>query len=182
MIYLIGGAPRVGKSILCQQLAATLKIGWISTDLLVQVLLVQNTEGIKHEWDANRQAIAANAEWFFPYLDRFIWGVGSMAERYVIEGVGFLPVHVQRLSSQYAIRSVFLGCTQMTLETFDQFPGHSPGYSLLSEEKRRQIVEDVPRWSAFIKEEAERFDYGYVDMADDFPRRLAEAEIILIDG
>jgi 2-phosphoglycerate kinase len=34
MIYLIGGAPRVGKSILSQQLAAKLNIGWILTNLL----------------------------------------------------------------------------------------------------------------------------------------------------
>ena len=34
MIYFVGGAPRVGKSILCQQIAAKLAIGWISTDLL----------------------------------------------------------------------------------------------------------------------------------------------------
>jgi 2-phosphoglycerate kinase len=34
MIYLIGGAPRVGKSTLCQQVSAKLGIGWISTDLL----------------------------------------------------------------------------------------------------------------------------------------------------
>jgi 2-phosphoglycerate kinase len=47
MIYLIGGAPRVGKSVLCQQVAAKLKIGWISTDLLMEVLRAKNAEGIK---------------------------------------------------------------------------------------------------------------------------------------
>jgi hypothetical protein len=36
MIYLIGGAPSVGKRILCQQLPAALGIGWISTDLLLE--------------------------------------------------------------------------------------------------------------------------------------------------
>jgi 2-phosphoglycerate kinase len=40
MIYLIGGAPRVGKSILSQRTAARLRIGWISTDLLADMLRV----------------------------------------------------------------------------------------------------------------------------------------------
>jgi hypothetical protein len=44
---------------------------------------------------------------------------------------------------------------------------------------RRQIVEDVPRWSAFIRQEADRFGYTYVDMVSDFPQRLAEAEMVL---
>jgi hypothetical protein len=159
MIYLIGGAPRVGKSILCQQFAAKLNVGWISTDLLMEVLRVKNDKGSKATWNATPEAITARAEWFFPCLERFIWGVSSMAESYVIEGVDFLPAQVDHLSSQYPIRSIFLGCSQMTLEAFDRFPGHSPGYSMLPEESRRQIVQDVPRWSAFIQQEAEHFGY-----------------------
>jgi adenylate kinase family enzyme len=72
MIYLIGGAPRSGKSLLCQQIASKQKIGWISTDLLVELLRVHNEVGVKTEWNAAPEAIAANAEWFFPYLARFV--------------------------------------------------------------------------------------------------------------
>jgi hypothetical protein len=182
MIYFIGGAPRVGKSILCQQVASKMKIGWISTDLLMEVLRAQNASGIKSAWNATQEAIVAKAEWFFPYLERFVWGVNSMADSYVIEGVDFLPAQVQRLSSQYPIRSVFLGCRQMTLEKFDQFPGRSPGYSFLPDEIRRQIAEDVPQWSAFIQQEADHFGYRYVDMANDFDEALAKAETILTTG
>ncbi len=179
MIYLIGGAPRAGKSILCQQVSAKLKVGWISTDLLVELLRLKKEEGVKVEWDATPEAIRTDAEWFFPYLERFIWGVSSLAEKYVIEGVGFLPAQVLQFSTQYQIRSVFLGCSQMTLGTFDQFPGRSPGYSHLPEEMRRQIVRDVPLWSEFIRQEAERFGYPYRDMIGDFPQHLDEAEAML---
>ena len=37
MLYLVGGAPRAGKSILGQQISAKLKIGWVSTDLLMKL-------------------------------------------------------------------------------------------------------------------------------------------------
>jgi 2-phosphoglycerate kinase len=179
MIYLIGGAPRAGKSILCQQVSANLKVGWISTDLLIELLRVKNEAGIKVEWNAAPGAITAAAEWFFPYLERFIWGASSLAENYVIDGVDFLPAQVAQLSTQYPIHSVFLGCSQMTLETFDQFPGRSRGYSSLPEEMRRQIVQDVPRWSDFIRREAERFGLPYFDMIGDFAQRLNEAEAVL---
>jgi len=178
MIYLIGGAPRAGKSVLCQQLAAKLKIGWISTDVLIDMLRVNN-EGLKSEWNAAPEAIAADAEWFFPYLERFVRGVNALAENYLVEGVDFLPAQVARLMPDYPIRAVFIGCSGMTLERFDQFPGHSPGYSRLPEAMRRQFAQDIPRWSAFIQQEAQRFGYPYVDMSDDFSARLIEAEKML---
>lgn len=179
MIYLIGGAPRIGKTILSQRLCTTLKVGWTSTDLLLDLLRFANVPGRKTKWDAAPEAITANAEWFFPYLERFIWGVVSMTDEYVIEGVDFLPAQVAQLSTKYAVRAVFLGCSRMTLESFMQFPGRSKGYTNLPEELRRRIVEDVPRWSEFVRQEAERFGYVYIDMADDFSQRLAEAERML---
>ncbi len=182
MIYLIGGAPRTGKSILAQRLCATLNVGWISTDLMMELLRVSNTNGVKVEWNATSEAITANAEWFFLYLERFIWGVNSLADHYVIEGVDFLPAQVAQFSTQYQVRVVFLGCSRMTFEDLTQFPGRSRGYRNLPESLRRQIAEDVPRWSAFIRQEAERFEYRYVDIVNDFPQRLAEAEMLLING
>lgn len=179
MIYLIGGAPRVGKSILCQQVASRLNIGWISTDLLMNLLKVRDDHGMKTEWNAAPDAIISSAEKFFPYLERFVWGVSSMAESYVIEGVDFLPTQVRELSKQFQIRSIFIGCSEMTLERFDQFPGRSVGYSFLPEEMRLQIVHDIPLWSEFIRQEANRFGYPYVDMTGDFPLRLHEAETLL---
>jgi hypothetical protein len=182
MIYLIGGAPRAGKSILGQRLCATLKVGWISTDLLMELLRVSKTAGVKSTWDATPEAIKANAEWFFPYLERFIWSAVSLVDNYVIEGVDFLPAQVAQLSALYSIRAVFLGCSRMTLESLDQFPGRSKGYGGLPEGIRRQIAEDVPRWSAFIRQEADRFGYSYIDMVSDFSLRIDEAEIALTAG
>jgi hypothetical protein len=182
MIYLVGGAPRAGKSILGQQISAKLQIGWISTDLLMELLRVKKEEGVKVEWNADPRAIRAAAEWFYPYLERFTWGVSSLSENYLIEGVDFLPVQVARLAAQYPLRAVFLGRSNMTLEQFDQFPGRSRGYAGLPDAMRRRIVQDVPLWSEFVRGEAERTGYPYIDMSDDFPTRLSEAEALLTAG
>ena len=180
MIYLIGGAPRVGKSVLTQQLAKDLGIGWISTDLLMTVLHMKNESGIKTEWDASPSAITAAANWFFPYLERFIWGVNSMTDDYIIEGVDFLPEHVMQLVNQYQIRAVFLGHSQMDLQIFDKFPGRSRGYAGLPEEMRQQFAQDVPLWSQFIQQERERFGLPYFDMSGDFDQRLREVESVIM--
>ena len=176
MIYLIGGAPRTGKSILGQQFAAKQKISWISTDLLMELLRVKGDEGVKTKWDAAPQAIETNAEWFYPYLERFIWGISAHVDGYVIEGVDFLPKQVTQLAAEYHIRTVFLGCSKMTIDQFDQYPGKSPGYAKLPIEMRQQIVRDIPRWSEFIQREASKNGYPYVDIADGFRSRIAEAE------
>ena len=55
----------------------------------------------------------------------------------------------------------------MTLQAFDQFPGRSRGYGHLPDEVRRQIVRDVPLWSEFIRQEAERAGCPYMNV-DDF--------------
>ena len=182
MIYLIGGAPRAGKTILVQQLAETLGIGWISTDILQDLLRFNNHGDTKVEWNGTPEAIVAKAENFFPYLERFVWGANSLSDNYAVEGVDFLPAHVIQLSMRYPIRSVFLGCSDMTLERFDQFPGRSRGYAGLPMDMRRQIVHDVPLWSDFIRQEAEKFGFAYVDMSDDFPSRLNEVEAFLVKG
>jgi adenylate kinase family enzyme len=66
MIYLIGGAPRAGKSILAQSLAAKRNIGWVSTDLLIDLLRLKGDEGAKANWNAAPEAIGEAAKWFFP--------------------------------------------------------------------------------------------------------------------
>lgn len=180
MVYLIGGAPRVGKSVLCQQFAAKRGVGWISTDLLVDQLRVMGVEGVKSEWNATPDAIIRDAAWFFPCFERFVWGANSMADDYVIEGVDFLPAHVKQLEKQFAIHAMFMGLSHMTLAQFDQFPGRSRGYKELPEQMRRKFAHDVPLWSAFIQQECARHDCRYINMAGDFAQRLQEAESMLM--
>ena len=100
----------------------------------------------------------------------------------MIEGVDFLPKQITQFSTKYDIRSVFLGCTQMIFERFDQYHGHTPGYASLPEEMRRQFLNDIPLWSEFIQQEARRFDQPYIDMSDGFQSRRNEAGQLLISS
>ena len=181
MIYLVGGAPRAGKTLLGQRVAAKLKIGWMSTDILEYMLRVSQVAGQKTEWNADPEAISDGARWFYPYLDQFIFGIRSSAESYLIDGVDFLPEQVAKLSARYPIRAVFMGCSQMTLERLDRFPGRSKGYAGLPDDLRQRIAQDVPLWSEFIRQEAIHSGYPYVDTGGNFEASLAEAEALLIN-
>ena len=175
MLYMVGGAPRAGKSLLGQQVAARLRVGWVATDVLQSLLKEQGAAS----WDATPEAIAATADSFLPHLERFIWGISSLADDYLIEGVHFLPKQVAALSSQYPVRSVFLGRSRLDLAQLDEFPGRSRGYASLPLEIRRQIVADVPPWSDFVAQQAGAFGCRYVDTSDDFVSRMMEAELFL---
>lgn len=175
MIYLIGGAPRAGKSILGQRLAAEWGIGWVATDVLRSLLKDESVAG----WNASAEAISATAEWFFPHLQRFIWGISSLADDYLIEGVHLLPKQTVALASQYQVRALFLGRSRLSLAQFDEFPGRSRGYASLPLETRQQITQDVPRWSEFVARQASIFGCRYIDTSDDFASRLKEAELFL---
>ncbi len=180
MIYLIGGAPRSGKSTLCQQFARQNGFGWISTDL-VKELMREASVKLPDRWDANPDAITHTCDVFLPYLERFMKGVASMAENYVIEGVDFLPGQIGALDERIELSAVFLGRSRMTLEQVNQFPGKSPGYAALPEALRRQIANDVPAWSDWIAAQANDSGYPYVDMAlGDFASRLEEASAVLV--
>ncbi|MEZ5558633.1 MAG: hypothetical protein R3E86_08850 [Pseudomonadales bacterium] len=179
MIYFIGGAARTGKSTLCQRFAASKGFGWISTDLISELLREAGTK-MPDAWDARPESISERCEKFFPFLERFVVGANSMTNDYVIEGVDFLPRHLTALEDRVSVNGVFLGRSEMTLETIRKFHGKSPGYSALSEDTCRQIVADVPLWSSWIESEAKELGYSYIDMSGhDFIGQLGQALSIL---
>jgi hypothetical protein len=72
LIQLIGGAPRVGKTLLAERVAQDLHASWISTDVLSTVIRVGVPDLTLIDW-GNVDTIAAHTERFLPYLERFIW-------------------------------------------------------------------------------------------------------------
>ncbi len=118
MIYLIGGSPRSGKSILSRQLAKKLNIGYISTDNLRPVIIKyfsRRQQALKFPFI--KMFDSTEVEKFFQKYDgesqlkadliesRTIWpGVRSLIDHliacrmdYVIEGVHLLPNYINRL-------------------------------------------------------------------------------------
>ena len=104
-----------------------------------------------------------------------------MSDSYVIEGVGCLPADRAPFRAVSATRFI-PGVFQNDTGFIDRFPGRSLGYSGLPTGIWIRFAQDIPHWSAYVRQEAERFGCAYMDMSDDFPARLLDAEAFLVDN
>lgn len=129
MIYLIGGSPRGGKSILSKKLSKTLNIPYISTDNLMLVVLpyFKGKERYKNFPNLKMFDLTAIDKFFQLYSGqemlkadikeaKSIWpGIKSLIDHlitckvdYIIEGVHLLPSLVKQFKSDKNIKIAFL--------------------------------------------------------------------------
>jgi 2-phosphoglycerate kinase len=129
MIYLIGGSPRSGKSILSRKLSKKLNIPYISTDNLKFVVMpyFKGKEKLKcfpiekmldfaafdkyYENYTGQEMLSANiteAKSMWPGIKSLILYLRACEMDYIIEGVHLLPNLLTRLSNDKNIKVVFL--------------------------------------------------------------------------
>jgi hypothetical protein len=100
VLYLVGGPPRVGKSVLAERLLRADGIPWLPTDVIRTVL-----RRVLPDLDAADQDpvdAARLAEVMYPHIEQAA-GVGAEdAEQFLIEGFGLSPSHPARLQAALA--------------------------------------------------------------------------------
>ena len=168
----------MGKTLLAERVAQALGASWISTDVL-RVVVEVGVPDLSHlDW-GKVDAIATHTQRFLPYLERFIWGVTSLRAPYVIEGVDFLPEQAAHLAQGFAIRSVFLGDSEMTAARLQAHLGRQPWLAGTAPEQFRKMAEHIVDHTKLVKRECTRLGLDFVDMAGDFDQRLREAAALL---
>lgn len=168
----------MGKTLLAERVARDLGASWISTDVL-RVVIEVGVPNLGHVDWGKVNAIAVHTERFLPYLERFIWGVTSLGAPYVIEGVDFLPEQATHLAQSFAIRSVFLGDSEMTAGRLQAHLGRQPWLAGTAPDEFRQMAEHIVDHTKLVKRECTRFGIDFVDMAGGFDQRLREAAALL---
>src|SRR6266498_1745724 len=95
ILYLVGGAPRVGKSSLAHRLLAVDGIPWLSTDVLRTVLrrVLPELEAI----DQDPVDVSLLAEFMYPHVEQAAEVCAEEAERFLIEGFELSPSYPARL-------------------------------------------------------------------------------------
>jgi hypothetical protein len=179
LIHLIGGAPRVGKTALAERVARDLGASWISTDVLRTTIEVGVPDLTHIDW-GDVAGVPRHAERFFPYLERFVWGVASLKAAHVIEGVDFMPEQIAQLGQRFGVRSVFIGNSGMTARLLETHLGRQPWLAGTSPEQFRLMAGHIVQHSTLIKSECARLGLPFVDMADDFDKRSREAAALLV--
>ena len=190
MVYLIGGAPRVGKSLASNAIAEALHVAPLSTDDVCDRV----TAGMPEEERASKFPLpsfsgdpAENTlspeEWvklqvigarsLQPEIDRLVAEALSKQESLVLEGVHLLPDHVQELLDQHGadhIRSLFVG-SEDAAHIVDGIQKNTNPNNWLKESDPaviRQVAECVAAFSAWIRKETESRALTYMERTDDF--------------
>ena len=178
MLYLIGGAPRCGKTLLAQRLGSALGAGWCSTDTVRDVVAM-----LRPDFGAAGGVgvpPGAEANLFFPYFERMAESCAYLAADYVVEGVGFLPRHVEALASWVDRRVVFVGMVEPRLDAILAHEGRNRWHRHLPPETLAAVPAWIADWSHALREECAATGVRYVDLSDDFDAGQREAERLLL--
>lgn len=174
MIYLIGGAPRIGKTTLARMMLDRKGIPFVPADVLTHAL-----DRAYPELNIRSGGWTSIPEKFYPFLREFVKSSDSNSSDYVIEGDSFLPEHVERLSKEFKIKSVFLGTSNTTLDIIIGKAVHDDWVRDLPEEKQKGLPAWIISTSEMFKNEAKKYTVPYFDIAENREKALEEAFVYL---
>ncbi len=139
VLYLVGGAPRVGKSSLAQQLLAADGIPWLPTDVIRTVLrrVLPELDAVDQDpVDAGRLA-----ELMYPHIEQAAEVCAEEAERFLIEGFELAPSYPARLQAALpgtTVRACFLGHPAFSADALFSYRGPKPQHETESLSRPRR--------------------------------------------
>jgi len=183
VIYLVGGAPRVGKSSLAQRLLATDGIPWLPTDVIRTVVrrLAPDVDAI----DQDPTDAAALAEVMYPHIEQAAEVCAEEADRFLIEGFELAPSYPARLRAALRgtkVRACFLGHGSLSAEDLAGYRGPKPqSESELSPEELRESASWIRHRSRQLREQCANLRVPYMDVGEaGFEAAMAEARRLLL--
>ena len=175
MLYLLGGAPRTGKSILARRLVVEKRIPYFGIDALTTVLQESLPDlGIKHG-----QPFIFKAEKIWPILKSLLIHFIEEEPDYLAEGDALLPKHVAELEKKYKneIGVCFTGFTKISpedkLKEIRQFSDFKDDWTKERSDKEMLMdIKSMIEFSKYLKEECKKFDIKYFEISDNFQKNL----------
>jgi hypothetical protein len=168
MIYLIGGAPRVGKTQFATRLVAAKPMPSLSLDFLY------NLQQVRDIPEFGGASILDKGRLFYPTLKDLLVDVRRRSKDCVLDGEVILPEFIPELSEQYDIRSCFLGLSATNLETILEHGGYFnwPKWKLENgfEDEVRDLAERTVSRSLIIEKESKKYNLPYFDLANNYSR------------
>jgi hypothetical protein len=188
MIYLLGGAPRAGKTTAGHRFTERTGVSCFSIDYLKMGLVRGMPEFGLDVYDDS-----GTAEKLWPILRGMIHTYAEEDDSILLEGYYLWPVHVAQLSRELDvhIRSCFIGyCEIPTMQKVHDMREHDPGgwlrgpggWSDESDEGATEMVEHLKSVSRQIRAECMKYGFRYFDDAGDREGLLAEVTGFLASG
>lgn len=174
MLYILGGASRSGKSIISRRFVSEKQIPFFCIDFLVTSLQEVRFLDIKHG-----QPFISKAERLWPLVKPLLTHLIREEPNYLIEGDGILPNQVAELSKDYSndIKACFVGFSEIsTQDKFKQvreLGGNKDDWTKnISDDKLNSYIEDMIKYSKYLKSECNKYDISYFDSSNNFSEYL----------
>ncbi len=170
MLYVLGGTPRSGKTLLSRRAVAEKQIPYFPLDALFY-MLVQGAPEFGVHYD-NALVERPLKMW---RLTKHLFGSLAEDEReYLIEGDSILPSQISELIGEgKPIKGCFLGYTELTTdEKFSMIRTYHQGdidwTKDMADEKLLPMIDEMIEFSKFLKEECSKYGIKYFDVSHDF--------------
>src|SRR6266542_2193926 len=177
VLYLVGGAPRVGKSSLAQRLLAVDGIPWLPTDVLRTVL-----RRVLPELDAvDQDPVDASllAEVMYPHVEQAAEVCVEEADRFLIEGFELAPYYPGRLRAALAgieVRACFLGHGSFSIADLAGYRGPKPQHHGASRHDLGEAAGWIRRRSQRLRDECGQAGVPNVEVGE------VSFEAVMIDA
>ncbi len=198
MIYLIGGSPRCGKSILSRQMAKKHNLPYLSTDNIRPIIMayfpeekwdkhfpfeemfnVADVDGYykKHTLEQILNADLKEAQTCWPGIKRLIDHLLVCKMDYIIEGVYLLPKLISEFTDNPNIKAGFL-LKLDEAKILDGLKKHKGTDWLLDNIKDKETLKIAAKsivvYSKYFKKEAEKYNFKYFNTEDNFESELGK--------
>lgn len=204
MIYLIGGAPRCGKTILSKKIASKRKISWISTDTIRSMALACTPKRLinkkfpyqklqfeksdipyndltRHSPATLLRAEITESKTIWPSTRAMIEHLIDSKQEYIIEGVHLMPALVRQLrGTKYwkHIKIVYL-VKKDTEAILDGFRRNTSPHDWLAGAIKNKTLADraanmVRTKSTYIARQAKKLQFKVVNIDNDFEKKINE--------
>jgi hypothetical protein len=185
MMYLIGGAPRIGKTTIATKLAEEIGCKLISTDDLGKSQqghsVVFYTDPLKNILTSNErlQVALGEAKQREKELFDLVENFDNTSRDIVVEGIHLLPSYVSEWMVTFGsenINAIFIGSTdiEMIVEGMRQNTSPNNWLSDFCHEVQLQIAEFVQAFSLHVAKEIEEYGLTYRERSLDFQKDVAD--------
>jgi hypothetical protein len=185
IVYLVGGASRVGKSLLAQRLLALAGIPWLPTDVIRTVVrrVAPDVDAV----DQDPVDAVALAEVMYPHIEQAAEVCAEEADRFLIEGFELAPSYPMRLRAalgETEIRACFLGHGSFSAEDLAGYRGPKPQSERdLSPGQLRESASWIRQRSKQLRQQCNALRVPYVDVGEvGFEAAMAAARRLLLGG
>jgi 2-phosphoglycerate kinase len=198
MIYLIGGAPRLGKSILAKELMKKIEVPWISTDALRTTFYEMTDPAIRDEkfpFCGSNEGGAMEERYSIPEMvekqlkevDSMEQGIISFVMHHVgvkddliLEGVHLTPMIVEKLQKKIPVnqlRVLYLASRDeaIVIDGMKKNTSHYDWAAGHSDEMKRKTAQFVVAFSAWVSADATERSLPVLTRSMDFKQDIKTA-------